>query len=93
MEYKKIINLLEFAPNQPIKVRSKNWVEINDESRGVCNTGSQIKIKTLMLRSHLCDCCYAYILVNGTKTIPKERYDNAAKWLDERNNFMHSLTA
>ena len=58
MEYKKIINLSENAPNQPIKVRSKNWVEINDECRGVCNTGSQIKIKTLITFMWLLLCIY-----------------------------------
>ena len=32
MEYQKIINLLDNTPNQPSKVKAKNWVEINDES-------------------------------------------------------------
>ena len=30
MEYQKIINLLNNAPNLPTKFRTKNWVEIND---------------------------------------------------------------
>ena len=34
MEYQKIINLLDNTPNEPSKFQSKNWVEINDESRG-----------------------------------------------------------
>ena len=35
MEYKKIANLLDNgASNQPSRFRTKNWVEINDESRG-----------------------------------------------------------
>ena len=34
MEYQKIINLLENASNQPSKFRTKNWVEVNDGSRG-----------------------------------------------------------
>ena len=34
MGYQKIINLLENTPNQPTKFRTKNWVEINDDSRG-----------------------------------------------------------
>ena len=33
MEYQKITNLLDGASNQPSKNRTKNWVEINDESR------------------------------------------------------------
>ena len=34
MEYQKIANFLDNASNQPSKFRTKNWVEINDESRG-----------------------------------------------------------
>ena len=32
MEYKKIMNLLDDKPNQSSKFKTKNWVEINDES-------------------------------------------------------------
>ena len=60
MEYQKI-NLLENTPNQPIKFRTKKCVEINDESRGTYNTNSQIRFKTSMLRSSLCDYSDAYI--------------------------------
>ena len=61
MEYKKIINWLQSAPNQPRKFRTKTWVELNHESAGTCNVHSQIKFKTLMLRSSLCDYSDAYI--------------------------------
>ena len=44
MEYQ--INLLGNKPHQPTKFRTKNWVEIIDESRGMSNTNSQIKFKT-----------------------------------------------
>ena len=30
MEYQKIANLIDYALNQPSKIRIKNWVEIND---------------------------------------------------------------
>ena len=46
MEYQKIINLLHNTPNEPPKFRTQNWVEVNDGSYGVYNTGSQIKFKT-----------------------------------------------
>ena len=46
MEYQKIINLLENAPNQPPKLKTKNWVEVNFDSCGTCDTNSQIKFKT-----------------------------------------------
>ena len=44
-------------------------VEINDESRGVYNVNSQIKFKTTMLKSRLCDYSDAYILVKGTISV------------------------
>ena len=63
MEYQKIANLLDNTSNQPSKFRSKNWVEITDESRGTYAANKQIKFKTSMLRSSLCDYSVAYILV------------------------------
>ena len=33
MEYQKVINLLDDTTNQPSKFRTKDWVEIIDESR------------------------------------------------------------
>ena len=65
MEYQKIANLLDNASNQPSKFRTKNWVEINDESRGTYSVNRQINFKTSMLRSSLCDYSGAYILVKG----------------------------
>ena len=85
MEYQKIANLLENASNQPSKFRTKNWVEINDESRGVYTTGSNVKFKTTMLRSSLCDYADAYILVEEAITITGAADDDAAKRLDERS--------
>ena len=86
MEYQKIEDLLGNRPsNQPSKFRTKNWVEINDESRGVYTTGSDIKFKTTMLRSSLCDYADAYILVKGTITITGAGDDAAARRADERN--------
>ena len=69
MEHQKIANLLNGVSNQPSKFRTKNWVEINDESRGVYTTGCDIKFKTTMLRSSLCDYSDAYILVKGNISV------------------------
>ena len=66
MEYQKISNLIDDASNQPSKFRTRNWVEIKDESRGAYNVNSQINFKTTMLKSSLCDYSDAYILVKGT---------------------------
>ena len=84
MEYQKIANLLNDESNKPSKFRTRNWVEINDESRGTY-TSNDIKFKTTMLRSNLCDYADAYILVKGTITITGAGNDDAAKRLDERN--------
>ena len=86
MEYQKIANLIDDdASNQPSKFRTRNWVEITDESRGAYNVNSQIKFKTTMLKSSLCDYSDAYILVKGTKTIPGRGADAAARQADERD--------
>ena len=69
MEYQKIINLLDKKPNQPTKFRTKIWVEINDESQGTLNKDNQIRFKTPMFRSSLCDYSDAYILVKGPITV------------------------
>ena len=83
MEYQKIENLLDIESNQPSKFRARNWVEINDESRGTYPS-NDIKFKTTMLRSNLCDYADAYILVKGTITITGAGNDDATKRADER---------
>ena len=59
MEYQKIANLLDNnLSNQPSKFRTKNWVEINDESKESYSSSSNIRFKTTMLRSNLCVIIY-----------------------------------
>ena len=85
MEYQKIANLIDDTSNRPSKFRTRNWVEINDESRGTYNVNSQIKFKTAMLNSSLCDFSDAYILVKGRITIKGEGDNVAARQADERD--------
>ena len=75
MEYQ---NLIDHTSIQPAKFRTRNWVEINDESRGVYNVNSQIKFKTTMLKSSLCDYSNAYILVKGTISVNNTAAQGAA---------------
>ena len=35
MQFQQIINLLDNTPNQLYKFRTKNGIEVNDQSRGV----------------------------------------------------------
>ena len=44
--------MLDSASNQIFKFRTKNWVEINDKSRGTHSFNRQINFKTSMLRSN-----------------------------------------
>ena len=69
MENQKIINLLENAPNKPYKFRTRNWVEINDDIRGAHSPNKQIRSKTTMLRSTLCNFSDVYITVKGNITV------------------------
>ena len=76
--------MLESTSDNPSKFRTRNWVEINDESRRNY-ANSDIRFKTTMLRSNLCDCADSYILVKGTITITGAGDDVAARRADERN--------
>ena len=84
MEYQNIINLLDNTPNQSPKFKTKNWVEMNDESKGTCSVNRQIKFKNIILRSSLCDYGNTHILVKGIITITGARADAAARQADER---------
>ena len=57
----RIINLLDDGTNEPSKFRTRNWVEVNDESR-------RTYTETWMRRSNLCDYIGVYIYVKGTIT-------------------------
>ena len=85
MEYQKITNLLDDSSNKTSKFRTKDLVEINDESRGTYHYDKQIRFKTTMLKSSLCDYSDAYILVNGKITNTRAGNDAAARQADERN--------
>ena len=84
MEYQKISNLLESTSDSLSKFRTRNWVEVNDESRGNY-ANSDIRFKTTMLRSNLCDYADSYILVKGAITITGAGGDEAARQADERD--------
>ena len=70
--------MLDKASNQPSKFRTKNWAEINDDTRGRYDINKQIRFKTSMLRSSLCDYSDAYILVKGNITVNNTAAEGAA---------------
>ena len=62
--------MLDNTSNQLSYFITKNWAEIKHVTRGNYNTNSQIKFKTTILKSSLCDYSGAYILVKGYITVP-----------------------
>ena len=77
MEYQKIANFLNDGSSKPSKFKTRNWVEINDEARGIQSPNKQIKFKTSMLRSSLSNYSDAYILVQGNITVNNTAADGA----------------
>ena len=68
MEYQKVINLLYDTISQPSKFRTRNQVEINDESR-VSYGSNNIKLKTSKKIPNLCDYSDEYIHFTATITV------------------------
>ena len=69
MECQEIVSLLDYTINQPFKFRTRNWVEINAESKERYDN-SNIRFKTSMIRINSYDYKDPYILVKGTVTVP-----------------------
>ena len=76
--------MLESTSDNLSKFRTRNWVEINDESRGNY-TNNNIRFKTTMMRSNQCDHVDSYILVKGTITITGAGNDADARRANKRN--------
>ena len=58
--------MLDNTLNQTSRFKRKNWIKINDESQITYDEDNQIRFKTSMLRSSLCDYSDVYILAKGT---------------------------
>ena len=61
--------MLNDASNKPSKLRTRNWVEMNDVIRSSHSPNKQIRFKTTMLRFSLCDYSDAYILAKGNISV------------------------
>ena len=55
---------------------SKKWIEVYDQSEKNYNPNKEIKIKTSMLRSDLCNFSDAYIVVEGDITLQGDNNAN-----------------
>ena len=86
MEYQKITNLSSNIPDKIPRFITKKWIEIHDQSGGTYNTSKQIRFKTSMLRSDLCDFSDAYIVVKGKIIVTNPNNDPYDKKLALKNN-------
>ena len=70
MEFQKITNFLDITSDKKDlwKIVTKKWSEVYDQSEGNYNPNKEIRIKTSILRSDLCDFNDAYIVVKENIT-------------------------
>ena len=89
MEYQKITNLLSNAFDKMPKFITKKWIEVHDQSGNAenrYNRNKQIRFKTSMLRSYLCDYSDAYIVFKGNIIFTNPDNDPYDKKLAFKNN-------
>ena len=93
MEYQKITNLLGTTLDEIPRFITKKWVEVHDQSGSADDRykpNKQIRFKTSMLRSDLCDYSDAYIVVKGDITVGAP--NNAKKIKQWHLKIMHHLS-
>ena len=69
MEYDKINNLLDSSRNKLSKFVTRNWINVRNQSGDIYDYKKQIRFKTSILRSDLCDYSDVYILEKGLITV------------------------
>ena len=93
MEYQNIINLLGTISDNVPRFITKKWIEVHDQSGTAedrYKPGKQIRYKTSMLRSDLCDYSDAYIVVKGKITATNPTAAAYDKRLAFKNNALFS---
>ena len=93
MEFQKITNFLDVtSDNEDLpKFVTKKWIEVYDQSEGNYNVNKEIRIKTSMLRSDLCDFSDAYIIVKGNIIVNKKTF--TTNDIEEPNNTVANANA
>ena len=88
IEYQNITNLLDTTLDEIPRFITKKWVVVHDQSDNAedrFQPNKQIRFKTSMLQSDLCDFSDAYIVVKGDITLTKT---NGRGIIDIRNRFL-----
>ena len=88
MEFQKIVNFLDTTSDNKDLPRfvTKKWVDVHDQSGGKYNVNKEIRIKTWMLRSNLCDFNDAYIVAKGDITVGAPNNAKRKKVVAFKNN-------
>ena len=96
MEFQKITNLLDVTSDDKNLPRfvTKKWIEVYDQSEKNYSINKEIRIKTPMLRSDLCDFSDAYIVVKGKVTVtnPDNTKRNKAVAFKNDAPFINSIS-
>ena len=77
-----MIKRLDNENAQPSTFRAKNWVETNDQLHGTCNTNSEVKFKTTMLKLTLRNYSDTYVLAKTAIAVARQGADAAGKETD-----------
>ena len=88
MEFEKIINLLGTTSDNKDLPRfvTKKWIEVFDHSEKNYSPNKEIRIKTSMLRSGLCNYSNAYIIVKGDINVTNPNNAKINKAVAFKNN-------
>ena len=71
MQFQKIVNFLDITSDNKdlTKFVTKKWIEVYDQSEGNYNVNKEIRIKTSILRSDLCNYSDAYVILKESVTV------------------------
>ena len=88
IQFQKIVNFLDTTSDDKDLPRfvTKKWIEVYDQPERKYNTNKEIRIKTSMLRSDLCDYSNAYIIVKGDIIVTNPNNSKRNKAVAFKNN-------
>ena len=90
MRFQKIVDLFDTTSDDKDLLRfvTKKWIEVYDQSEKYHNVNKEIRTKTSMLRSDLCNFSDVYIVVKGVITVTEPENETKALHL----KIMHHLS-
>ena len=89
MEDQKVTNLLDTTFDNVPRLITKKWIQVHDQSGSAKDRyrpSNQIRFRTSVLRSDLCNFNDAYIVVKGTITVTNPDNNVCDKKLAFKNN-------